>query len=178
MSVPHLRPDQGARRPTPVLRPFAMTRADLDEVDAIERVAYPFPWSRGNFEDALDSGYTGLCARDAAGRLQAYSVLMPVVDEVHLLNLCVAPACQGQRLGAALLAASIECARASGFDSMLLEVRPSNTAALGLYRQAGFVQIGRRRNYYPAPDGAREDALVMRLSDLTTSFLERAHEPI
>lgn len=157
------------------LRPVHMTRADLEEVAAIEVLAYAFPWTRGNFEDALDSGYTGLCVRDAEGRLQAYSVLMPVIDEVHLLNLCVAPDCQRRGLGAALLASSIASAHASGFASMLLEVRPSNTAALALYRRAGFAQIGRRKQYYPAPQGQREDALVLRLSDLSTHHLEHGH---
>ncbi len=157
------------------LVPVHMTRADLGEVEAIEVLAYRFPWTRGNFEDALDSGYTGLCVRDAQGLLQAYSVLMPVIDEVHLLNLCVAPACQRQGLGAALLVSSIASAHASGFASMLLEVRPSNTAAVALYGRAGFAQIGRRKHYYPAAQGQREDALVMRLSDLSINHLEHGH---
>jgi len=159
------------------LAPQHMTRLDLDDVEAIEVAAYPFPWTRGNFEDALDSGYTGLCVRDAQGHLQAYSVLMPVIDEVHLLNLCVAPALQGRGLGAALLAWSVASAHTSGFASMLLEVRPSNGAALALYRRAGFVEIGRRKHYYPAPQGRREDALVMRLSDLSHNPLEPLHGP-
>ena len=71
-----------------------MTDADLDEVVAIEHVAYEFPWSRGNFEDSLRNGYLGVCLRHVTGSLIGYCVLMPVVDEMHLLNLCVAPAAQ------------------------------------------------------------------------------------
>jgi [ribosomal protein S18]-alanine N-acetyltransferase len=155
--------------------PVLMTLADLDEVAAIEHEAYPFPWSRGNFVDSLGSGYTGLCLREIQGRLLAYSMLMPVIDEVHLLNLCVARADQRQGLGAALLAASIAAARASGFATMLLEVRPSNLPAIALYQRYGFSVIGRRKNYYPAPDGRREDALVMRLNDLTGIKPETLH---
>ena len=147
--------------------PVRMTLADLDEVAAIELEAYPFPWTRVNFVDSLDSGYTGLCLRDTQGCLLAYSMLMPVIDEVHLLNLCVAPAKQRQGLGTAMLTASICAARVSGFASMLLEVRPSNLPAIGLYERFGFSVIGRRKNYYPAPGGSREEALVMRLEDLT-----------
>jgi len=155
--------------------PVRMTPADLDEVAAIELDAYPFPWSRGNFADSLSSGYTGMCVRDLHGRLLAYSMLMPVIDEVHLLNLCVARAQQRQGLGAALLAACVDSARVSGFGSMLLEVRPSNLPAIALYERFGFSVIGRRKNYYPAPGGLKEDALVMRLEDLTRINPETLH---
>jgi ribosomal-protein-alanine N-acetyltransferase len=140
-----------------------MSLADLDEVAAIERRAYAYPWTRGNFEDSLGSGYTGLCMRDEGRHLLGYSVLMPVVDEAHLLNFCVAPSWQRQGLGARLLHWSIETARGSGFRALLLEVRPSNENALRLYERFGFELIGRRKNYYPALHRSREDALVMRL---------------
>jgi hypothetical protein len=65
-----------------------MTEADLDEVAAIEKIAYEFPWSRGNFGDSLRNGYFGICMRHVTGTLIGYCVLMPVVDEMHLLNLC------------------------------------------------------------------------------------------
>ena len=168
----------GGLRPaatTPLTQPVRMTLADLDEVAAIELEAYPFPWTRVNFVDSLDSGYTGLCLRDTLGRLLAYSMLMPVIDEVHLLNLCVAPVRQRQGLGAGLLAASICAARVSGFASMLLEVRVSNLPAIALYERFGFSMIGRRKNYYPAPGGSREEALVMRLEDLTGINPETLH---
>lgn len=158
-----------------VAPPLHMTHADLDEVMSLEQAAYAFPWTRGNFTDALDSGYTGLCLRAVQGPLIGYSVLMPVVDEVHLLNLCVAPTCRRQGLGAALLATSMAAARASGFGSMLLEVRLSNLPALGLYQRFDFAVIGRRKRYYPAPGGSREDALVMRREDLSAPTLETLH---
>jgi len=164
------------RRPRcAVAAPTRMTRSELDEVVAIEARAYPFPWTRRNFEDSLDSGYTGLCVRDTAGHLLAYSVLMPVIDEVHLLNLCVAPEQQRQGLGTLMLAESVAAARVSKFASLLLEVRPSNLPALSLYERFGFQLIGRRKNYYPAANGTREDALVMRLEDLSANHLESLH---
>jgi len=69
----------------------------------------------------------------------------------------------GQGVGRKLVDYAIELAREMKMESMLLEVRPSNERALEIYRQYGFVQIGRRKNYYDAPNKTREDALVMRL---------------
>ncbi|MGN6667201.1 MAG: ribosomal protein S18-alanine N-acetyltransferase [Trinickia sp.] len=139
-----------------------MTEADLDEVAAVEREAYEFPWSRGNFEDSLRNGYFGICMRHVTGVLVGYCVLMPVVDEMHLLNLCVAPQAQGTGAGLALLREAVRLTCAKQLAGLLLEVRPSNLRALRLYERFGFTTIGRRKNYYPARRHGREDALVMR----------------
>ena len=141
-----------------------MTESDLDEVVIIERAAYEFPWSRGNFADALRNGYFGVCLRHVTGTLIGYCVLMPVVDEMHLLNLCVAPQAQGAGAGLTLLREAVRITRAERLDGMLLEVRPSNHRAVRLYEQFGFTAIGRRKNYYPARHHTREDAIVMRLA--------------
>lgn len=141
-----------------------MTESDLDEVAVIERSAYEFPWTRGNFEDSLRNGYFGLCMRHVTGTLIGYCVLMPVVDEMHLLNLCVAPQAQGVGAGLAMLREATRLTRTQGLEGVLLEVRPSNHRAIRLYEQFGFVTIGRRKNYYPARHHTREDALVMRFS--------------
>ncbi len=76
-----------------------MTLADLDEVIAVEVRAYPFPWTRQNFADSLDAGHQGVCLRAVDGSLLGYFLLMPVVDESHLLNVCVVPEMQGNGLG-------------------------------------------------------------------------------
>lgn len=141
----------------------AMRVNDVDEVTRIEHDAYPFPWTRGNFLDSLDSGYDAWVVREAGGRLAGYFLLMPVVDEMHLLNITVRPDLQGQGLGSRLMDKVRELTEATGMQSILLEVRPSNQHALAVYRHLGFAQIGMRRNYYPAAAGSREDAIVMRL---------------
>lgn len=141
-----------------------MTDADLDEVAYVEREAYEFPWSRGNFEDSLRNGYFGVCMRHVTGALIGYCVLMPVVDEMHLLNLCVAPQVQRTGAGLALLREAARIARSKGLSGLLLEVRPSNVRAVKLYERFGFSTIGRRKNYYPARHRGREDALVMRFT--------------
>jgi ribosomal-protein-alanine N-acetyltransferase len=139
-----------------------MRESDIEEVLAVEDRVYPYPWSRANFLDSLASGYQAWVLRDQAMRLLGYFLVMQVVDEAHLLNVAVAEEWQGQGLGRFLLNQSVACARGLGMESMLLEVRPSNVRALGIYERYGFEQIGRRKGYYPAADQQREDAIVMR----------------
>lgn len=134
---------------------------DVDAVLAIEQAAYSHPWTRANFLDSLASGYSARVLRSRDGII-GYLLVMMVVDEAHLLNVAVAPQAQGQGWGLKLVYQAFEIARAEKMESILLEVRPSNLRALQMYQQIGFVQIGRRRDYYPAAEGKREDALVMR----------------
>jgi ribosomal protein S18 acetylase RimI-like enzyme len=70
---------------------------------------------------------------------------------------------RGRNIGRQMMLLLLDRAREAGMDDALLEVRPSNTLAISLYRSMGFVEIGRRRGYYQA-DGGREDALVLRLT--------------
>lgn len=142
-----------------------MTTAHLDEVMAIENAAYPFPWTRGNFIDSLASGYPAqvLFDSDRRGQLIGYFVAMEGVDEMHLLNLTVAPEAQSQGHGRFMLDALLDLCRQHHAMQLWLEVRQSNPRARALYRRYGFRDIGVRRGYYPAAAGRREDALVMSL---------------
>lgn len=137
----------------------AMTAADLDTVAAAERVVYPFPWTRGNFADSLAAGHGAWLAQEQE-QMIGYAVMMQVLDEAHLLNITVLPELQRQGRGTVLLLHLFELARKQAATRMLLEVRPGNLSGLALYRRHGFVEIGRRRDYYPAHAG-REDAIVM-----------------
>ena len=134
---------------------------DLEDILAIENQVYPFPWTDGNFRDSLRTGDRIWGLRNG-NRLIGYFVLMRVVDEMHLLNISVDPARQGQGHGAVLLRHALRLATLAGASSVLLEVRPSNVQALAIYHHFGFQRIGVRRDYYPAPVG-REDAWVLRL---------------
>ncbi|NUZ06456.1 ribosomal protein S18-alanine N-acetyltransferase [Schlegelella sp. ID0723] len=139
-----------------------MTVGDLDAVMAIENAVYPFPWTRGNFIDSLAAGHLARVA-GAPDRLVGYYVAMAGVDELHLLNITVAPAAQRQGLARRLVGDLIEHAAGCGARQVWLEVRTSNAVAQIVYRELGFVRRGVRRDYYPAPRGSREDALVMSL---------------
>jgi ribosomal-protein-alanine N-acetyltransferase len=144
------------------LRREPMVLADVSAVMALEQAVYPFPWTRGNFVDSLAAGHVAELLRGADGALLAYSVSLPGADEMHLLNLTVAPACQHRGLARTLLDARVARCRAERRERLWLEVRTSNVRAQAVYRRYGFVDVGQRRGYYPAVHG-REDALVMRL---------------
>jgi ribosomal-protein-alanine N-acetyltransferase len=137
-----------------------MERADIDRIIFIERAADPYPWTRGNFEDCLDAGYSCWVAEEGPC-IVGYSILMAAAGEGHVLNCCVAPAWQGRGLGRLLMERMIATAPGHGVGILFLEVRPSNGRAIALYQGLGFESIGLRRQYYPADQG-REDALVMR----------------
>ena len=139
-----------------------MTAADLDTVMAIENRIYPYPWTRGNFVDSLTAGYHCWIA-DLRGTIVGYSVAAIAAGEAHLLNLSIAAEWQRRGLGAELLRFIAKLAQDYAVERIFLEVRPSNAAALALYRRAGFRTIGVRRAYYPAHSG-REDAVVLELA--------------
>lgn len=148
-------------QPGPMLWPMQVL--DLDAVLAIERVAYSHPWTRGNFIDSLHAGYLAQTLRDSNGALVGYYLAMPGVDEMHLLNLTVAPARQGHGFARQMLdALCFEC-RQRDLLQLWLEVRESNQRALHLYERYGFARVGVRRDYYPFDATRREDAVVMSL---------------
>jgi len=136
-----------------------MSAADIDAVLAVEQDVQAYPWTRGNFCAALESGY--LCLVDeVAGELCSYAVLMPGVDEAELLTIGVAAAHQRKGQGRAMLSAMLEVARAKQLSRVFLEVCVSNPGAIALYRCAGFAEVGMRRAYYRNEAGS-EDAMVM-----------------
>lgn len=138
---------------------FPMTDVDLDAVSEVEARIHPFPWTRGNFVDSLAAGYGAWLAKEN-GRMIGYAVMMQTLDEAHLLNISVLPELQRCGRGSALLVHLFSLARKQGATRMLLEVRPDNVSGQGLYKHHGFIEIGRRRGYYPGHEG-REDAIVM-----------------
>lgn len=143
----------------PVMQLRDMLWEDVDAVLALEQQVHAHPWTRGMFNDSLANGY--ICkVYEAACEIVGYAVLMPALDEVHLLDIGIASAWQRKGLGEKLLGEMLALAREVKFRRVILEVRPSNAAANALYRKAGFSEIGVRRGYYPAESG-REDAIVM-----------------
>lgn len=156
----------GFRTQTIAIAP--MLPGDVDRIMPIERDIYSMPWTAGNFRDSLRAGYQGWLLIDSATQTEVsgYCVVMQALDETHLLNLSVAASYQRLGLGRRMLQWLMRDARSRGASGMFLEVRPSNLAAIELYRHAGFLEVGRRPGYYPTPDRRREDALVMR-SDLS-----------
>lgn len=137
-----------------------LLEAHVDAVAALENTAYSHPWSCGNFVDALKSGYQAqrLMAGDT---LIGYFIAMQVLDEVHLLNITVAPVYQGQGWARMMLEALRLWARGQAAQWLWLEVRAGNHRAMHVYERHGFRRVGLRKGYYPNGHGQREDALVM-----------------
>jgi len=140
------------------LRP--MSEADLPRIHRIELASYEYPWSLGNFADSLSAGYS-MWVREAEGEVIGYYAMMAAAGEAHLLNLTIAPIWRRHGLGRDLLDHCLARACDHKAESLFLEVRTSNTAAIALYHSSGFVDLAVRQGYYPARDG-REDALIMK----------------
>lgn len=144
------------------MQPIAIERmrsADLEEVLAIERASFTMPWSRGAFLYELEQNRVARCyvVRED-GRLIGYICLWEVADELHITNVAVHPGLRRRGVGRALLSAVLDDARHRKLRLVVLEVRPSNVEALGLYESFGFRVVGRRQGYYY---DTGEDALVM-----------------
>ena len=134
----------------------------LDAVLQVEQRAYAHPWNRTNFLDALHSGYQAqVLVADTT--VLGYFVAMKGVDEVHLLNITVAPEHQGQGWARVMLDALALWARGQGAEWLWLEVRVGNLRAMQVYESHGYRRMGQRKQYYPAGHGQREDAVVMSL---------------
>ncbi|MBV8036076.1 ribosomal protein S18-alanine N-acetyltransferase [Roseateles sp.] len=151
-------------RSPPPFEAAAMRVPDLTEVIAVEYQAYPVPWTHGNFVDSLVADYPAEVLRGPRAELLGYWVAMPGVDEMHLLNITVVPAWQGHGLAVVMLDRLVAECRHRGLPQLWLEVRVGNARAREVYLRYGFAEVGRRRAYYPVPQGAREDAILMSLA--------------
>jgi ribosomal-protein-alanine N-acetyltransferase len=132
---------------------------DLPHVSDIERRSYDFPWSHGVFRDCLLAGYQCVVL-ERDGEVAGYAILSVAAGEAHILNLCVEPAYRSHGYGERLLDEILFRARTSSVREIFLEVRPSNSSALALYKKKGCHKVSNRPAYYQAREG-REDAAVL-----------------
>jgi ribosomal-protein-alanine N-acetyltransferase len=133
-----------------------LTYSDLPKVMAIERRAFPTPWSLSMFVLEL-SKPSGIClAAFADSQLLGYLVCSRYAEAYHLMNIAVDPEHRRQGVARALIDAMLDRA---GLDAnFTLEVRVSNAAAIALYERFGFRNVGTRRRYY---QDTGEDAIIM-----------------
>ncbi len=149
---------------------WPMGVGDVAEVLAVERQVYEMPWTEGNFIDSLAAGYeafvlrTAPIARDPKTPMLGYFLAMKGVDEMHLLNLSVAPEQQGRGWARLMLDSLRQICREQACPQLWLEVRVGNQRARQVYRRYGFVETGLRKAYYPVLQGPREDAVLMSLA--------------
>jgi len=160
----------------------ALTYGDLPALAAIERRAFPTPWSIAMFVLEL-SKPTGVClAALREGELVGYTICSRYDTVWHVMNIAVDPSARRQGIASALLAGLYR--RAGERDAQFtLEVRRSNQAAIDLYERDGFRVAGLRRRYY---QDNGEDALIMwrtpatlegRLDDVPAADPVAHHRP-
>ncbi len=138
-----------------------MSMDDLADVLQVENAGYSHPWSEGVMRGCVRMGYD-MWVGEVDDVIRAHAVIQMMVDEAHLLNVCVHPAFQRNGYGQQMLTHVIERAGEMGAHRIILEVRPSNKGAVKMYYAAGFERIGVRKGYYPGEDG-REDAWVLSI---------------
>ena len=159
-------PDEGQKAKSPRLHPVRMqnTPDHLQGAAELERLCFSSPWSASSLElltnDGIGVGYVleVPAAEGTEGQIAAYGGMLITVDEGQITNIAVHPDHRRRGYGAAIVRSLLRHAKDAKLDSVSLEVRASNTAAIELYKQAGFFEAGRRKGFYTKPT---EDALVM-----------------
>lgn len=150
-----------AARMTALLRPAI--EGDLGQVAQIEKSSFADPWSEESFRRLLGVApaifLVALFPPDQA--VAGYVVAFSIGQDGELLNVAVDPKFRGRGLAGQMLDAALIELGTRRVRTALLEVRESNGAARALYKSRGFIEIGRRSNYYRRPV---EDALVLRRS--------------
>ena len=144
----------------PVIKP--MLKEMLPEILVLEKLAYPIGWNETLFSNCLNKNHLNKVLL-INKKLVGYFVVQIVLDEFHLLNVCVSPELQNQGLGKYLLSCLHHHAEKKMMNRILLEVRTSNKSARKLYKHFNYQTIGKRKGYYPSESNVneREDALVM-----------------
>ena len=135
-----------------------MAERHLEAIAAIERVCFHEPWSVGALREELDNPNNLFFVGVREDTVLGYVGCQTVLDEGYITNVAVAPDCRRQGVAAALLAELRRHAEEKALSFVTLEVRASNEPAIALYTDAGYVQVGTRRNFYTHPT---EDALLM-----------------
>ena len=138
--------------------PERLTEKSLDGVAELEKLCFSQPWSRQSLELLTREGIgVGMvCSSD--GTVCAYGGMMVAVDEGQITNIATHPDYRRRGYGRAIVESLIKYAKINGLDSISLEVRESNRAAIDLYTKLGFKVEGKRKDFYTKPI---ENALIM-----------------
>jgi len=141
-----------------------MTEQDLDELMIIERESFSLPWSRQAYETELQNQYANYLVCDWQGEVAAYVGMWTVFEDAHITNVAVGRRFRRMGMGRILMLEEEKLALAKQASRILLEVRPSNIAALTMYNELGYYPTSLRKQYY---SDNNEDAIIM------TKYLSR-----
>ena len=149
------------------------TTDDAPALAALEAACHSHPWTESQLRDEVSYGPPGAVlvlrgpprTRETWGAVRAYCVYRMVIDEMHILNVAVAPGWRRQGLARWLLGFAMRKAAREGARRAFLEVRAGNREALSLYRGLGFARVGVRPVYYTEPG---EDAVLLAREGLAS----------
>lgn len=146
-----------------------MTEADVDDVCRVELASFPIPWSRDAFvKEVTENNLAHYFVAEVRGHAIGYAGMWLIWDGADVTNVAVLPEYQGMGIGTALVKKMADTVRASGAQTLMLEVRRSNVVAQHVYEKLGFTVCGERKGYY---EDNREDAILMEL-DVTKDRAE------
>ena len=155
-----------------------MRTEDLDAVTAIERATFAIPWSRESFRQELERNVAArYLVAERGGQVIGYAGAWIILDESHITNIAVAEAWRGRGIGKQLTRALLQYLSNLGAAYATLEVRVSNERARNMYRELGFVSVGRRKRYY---EDNGEDAFLMvceHMPDVEEDFTDEPVRP-
>jgi len=136
-----------------------MNASHVPQIAELEKVCFADPWSVTSIETELTSRLSLWFVAVEGDTVVGYVGSQTVIDESDVMNIAVHPDYRRQGIGEALLETLADALREKGSRGLTLEARVSNTPAVSLYKKAGFLQVGLRKNYYRNP---KEDALILR----------------
>lgn len=136
-----------------------MTSAHTAQVAALEKNCFSMPWSENAIISELSNPLALWLVALDGDTVAGYVGSQSVMGEADMMNVAVLPEYRRRGVGRHLVNELIQSLSERGVHSLTLEVRASNESAINLYNSLGFIQVGRRPNYYSAP---KEDALILR----------------
>ena len=136
-----------------------MNRRHVDDIAALEKICFSDPWSPASIASELDNPLSLWLVAVDNGRTAGYVGSQSVLDGADMMNIAVDASYRRQGIAEKLVQKLVEGVSDKGAICLLLEVRATNDPAVKLYQKLGFVQVGRRPNYYRNP---KEDALILR----------------
>lgn len=137
----------------------SMARQHVPQIAALEVLCFSDPWSERSVASELDNPLSLWLVCQEDGVVYGYIGSQTVLDETDMMNLAVSPQRRRQGIARKLVLELIDQLKLRGSRRLSLEVRASNSAAISLYQKLGFVQAGKRPNYYSHP---REDGYILR----------------
>jgi len=136
-----------------------MMECHVPQIAELEKLCFNDPWSQNSIASEVNNKLSLWLVAVENEQVVGYVGSQTVLGETDMMNIAVHPEYRNKGIATALITQLISTLAQWGSHSLMLEVRASNDPAISVYKSLGFVEVGRRRNYYRNP---REDALILR----------------